>query len=154
MTVNNLSYLYTDYLLVTPTYCTATSWGFPKTVTFHEIKNAILYKMKTLVHWAHLSVSSLSDNRAFSWQSIYRHYRKGCKGGWQVEGLLDQSAWKAQSLLRPVERRPWRQTYPFPWGRRRNHISRKEEKENDHRVVPDRWTGTSLGDFWTGRGAL
>ena len=50
--------------------------GFPPTVALEEIVNAILYKLKTGVHWELLPVSSLFTEKKLSWQSVYYHYRK------------------------------------------------------------------------------
>lgn len=58
--------------------------GFPPTVPLAEIVNAILYKLKTGVHWCLLPVGSLFPGKALSWQSVYHHFRK-----WSVAG-----AWK------------------------------------------------------------
>lgn len=58
--------------------------GFAPTVPLHEIVNAILYKLKTGVHWHLLPVDSLFGKKPLSWQSVYHHFRK-----WSVSG-----AWK------------------------------------------------------------
>jgi transposase len=50
--------------------------GFPATAALEEIVNAILYKLKTGVHWEQLPVSSLFTEKKLSWQSVYYHYRK------------------------------------------------------------------------------
>lgn len=61
-----------------------TSRGFPPTVPLTEIVNAILYKLKTGVHWHLLPVKALFSGKALSWQSVYHHYRKWCLSGfWQ-----------------------------------------------------------------------
>jgi transposase len=62
-------------------YIPGTSRGFPPTVPLHEIVNAILFKLKTGIRWAHLPVSPLFEKVALSWQSVCHHYRKWCKGG-------------------------------------------------------------------------
>lgn len=58
--------------------------GFPPTVPLSQIVNAILYKLKTGVHWHLLPVSALFGEKVLSWQSVYYHFRK-----WSVSG-----AWK------------------------------------------------------------
>lgn len=65
-------------------YIPRASRGFPPTVPLHEIVNAILYKLKTGVHWHLLPVGVLFGEKALSWQSVYHHFRK-----WSVSG-----AWK------------------------------------------------------------
>jgi len=50
--------------------------GFPPTVPEVEIVNAILYKLKTGVHWKLLPVVALFSERPLSWQSVYHHFRK------------------------------------------------------------------------------
>ena len=62
-------------------YIPKTSRGFPPTVPLDEIVNAILFKLKTGVQWSNLPVTSLFGKVALSWQSVYHHYRKWCKGG-------------------------------------------------------------------------
>jgi transposase len=71
----------------------ATSRGFPPRVPLHEIVNAILYKLKTGVHWEHLPVTYLFSENALSWQSVYHHYRKWCKADFWKDcwvALLDR----------------------------------------------------------------
>ena len=52
------------------------SRGFPPTVPKVEIVNAILYKLKTGVHWNLLPVGALFSEKPLSWQSVYHHFRK------------------------------------------------------------------------------
>ncbi|NER26013.1 MAG: IS5 family transposase [Symploca sp. SIO1C2] len=61
------------------------SRGFPPTVPEVEIVNAILYKLKSGVHWNLLPVGALFSGKPLSWQSVYHHFRK-----WSVSG-----AWKS-----------------------------------------------------------
>lgn len=61
------------------------SRGFAPTVPKVEIVNAILYKLKTGVHWSLLPVGALFSEKCLSWQSVYHHFRK-----WSVSG-----AWKS-----------------------------------------------------------
>jgi len=62
-------------------YIPGTCRGFPPRVPLHEIVNAILYKLKTGVQWDQLPVKALFERTPLSWQSVYHHYRKWCKGG-------------------------------------------------------------------------
>lgn len=55
--------------------------GFPPTVPEVEIVNAILYKLKTGVHWNLLPVAALFSGRPLSWQSVYHHFRKWSESG-------------------------------------------------------------------------
>lgn len=55
--------------------------GFAPTVCLSEIVNAILYKLKTGVHWRLLPVNALFSDKALCWQSVYYHYRKWCLSG-------------------------------------------------------------------------
>lgn len=65
-------------------YIPRTSRGFPPTVPLSEIVNAILYKLKTGVHWHLLPLKALFTKKMLSWQSVYHHYRKWCLSGfWQ-----------------------------------------------------------------------
>ena len=50
--------------------------GFPPTVPIVEIVNAILYKLKSGVHWNLLPVTALFSDKVLSWQSVYHHFRK------------------------------------------------------------------------------
>ena len=65
-------------------YIPRASRGFPPSVPLHEIVNAILYKLKTGVHWYLLPVDSLFEKKTLSWQSVYYHFRK-----WSIS-----EAWK------------------------------------------------------------
>ena len=65
-------------------YIPRASRGFPPSVPLHEIVNAILYKLKTGVHWYLLPVDSLFKEKTLSWQSVYYHFRK-----WSIS-----EAWK------------------------------------------------------------
>lgn len=59
-------------------YLPEPSRGFAPTVALAEIVNAILYKLKSGVHWRLLPVKALFSNKVLSWQSVYYHYRKWC----------------------------------------------------------------------------
>jgi len=63
-------------------YIPRASRGFSPTVPLHEIVNAILYKLKTGVHWHLLPVDSLFGKKVLSWQSVYHHFRK-----WSVSDI-------------------------------------------------------------------
>ena len=66
-------------------YLPKQSRGFPPTVPKVEIVNAILYKLKTGVHWSLLPVSALFSGKSLSWQSVYHHFRKwSVSGAWKV----------------------------------------------------------------------
>lgn len=52
--------------------------GFAPTVPLVEIVNAILYKIKTRVHWRLLPVKASFDQKALCWDRVYYHYRKCC----------------------------------------------------------------------------
>jgi len=65
-------------------YLPGQSRGFPPTVPIVEIVNAILYKLKTGVHWCLLPVGALFSDRSLSWQSVYHHFRKwSLSGAWR-----------------------------------------------------------------------
>ena len=66
-------------------YLPEQSHGFPPTAPKVEIVNAILYKLKTGVHWNLLPVGALFSGKTLSWQSVYHHFRK-----WSISG-----AWKS-----------------------------------------------------------
>ncbi len=57
------------------------SRGFAPTVPLAEIVNAILYKLKSGVHWRFLPVRALFSDKALCWQAVYYHYRK-----WYLSG--------------------------------------------------------------------
>lgn len=60
------------------------SRGFGPTVPLSEIVNAILYKLKSGVHWCLLPVGALFSDKVLCWQSVYYHYRKWClSGAWK-----------------------------------------------------------------------
>lgn len=87
----------------------------PKTrVELWEIVNAILYKLKTGVHWHLLPVNSLIFSDKISWQTVYHHYRKWCKDAswrkvWQqlmsaFRSLLDLSTAQLDGSHSPAKR--------------------------------------------------
>lgn len=71
---------YTIEMEIVP-YIPAAKRGFPPTAPTVEIINAILYKLKSGVHWRLLPVKALFSSRVLSWQSVYHHYRKWCLSG-------------------------------------------------------------------------
>ncbi len=63
-------------------------------VELWEIVHAILYKLKSGVHWHLLPIKSLIISVEISWFTIYHHYLKWCKdGSWQLawEACLEES---------------------------------------------------------------
>lgn len=62
-------------------YLPSPSRGFNVTVPVAEVINAILYKLKSGVHWRLLPVKALFSDKVLCWQAVYYHYRKWCISG-------------------------------------------------------------------------
>lgn len=55
--------------------------GFKTKSCLTEIVNAILYKLKTGIHWEFLPVESLFSKVVLSYKTVFGHFRKWCKNG-------------------------------------------------------------------------
>lgn len=65
-------------------YLSQAKRGYSSRVPIWEVVNAILYKLKTGVHWALLPCKSLIKSNKIKYGAIYHHFRKWCKdGSWQ-----------------------------------------------------------------------
>jgi len=63
----------------------------------YEIVNAILYKLKTGIHWHLLPVDSLFSEDVLCYQTVFHHYRKwSVEGSWKVCWIQLLSNYKSQ----------------------------------------------------------
>ena len=62
-------------------YLSQAKRGYTSKVPLWEIVNAILYKLKTGVHWELLPCKSLIKSNKIKYGAVYHHFRKWTKDG-------------------------------------------------------------------------
>lgn len=112
--------------------------GFGPTVPLREIVNAILYKLKSGVHWSLLPVRALFSGKVLSWQSVYYHYRKWClSGSWKHCWIKFLSGHKGDLDLSSVDL-DGSHTPAIRGGDRVEYQGRKKRKTTNALYLTDR----------------